>query len=82
MIVSVKHEGGDSMYHFEKYLMRHENRITKDFSGEILVIERRWDGTILGSCPASEPLKELDSYECRPDNNVWIQEQSGKLILV
>jgi hypothetical protein len=59
---------------------------SKDFyqhteTGQVLVIERRVDGTILGSCTASEPLKELDSYECKPDNNLRVQENSHKLIL-
>jgi len=67
--------------------MKYKNKTTKAFyrhaeTGEIVCIERRWDGMILGSCPASEPLRDLDSYICKPDNNVWIQENSDKLILI
>ncbi len=51
-------------------------------TGDILVIERRWDGVLISSCPASKPLKDLDSYECKPDNNLWIQDNSDKLILM
>ena len=66
--------------------MKKSKQTSKDFyqhteTGQVLVIERRPDGAILGSCPASEPLKDLDSYECKPDNNVWVQENSHKLIL-
>ena len=50
-------------------------------TGQILVIERRADGAILGSCPASEPFRDLDSYECKPDNNLWVQENSDRLAL-
>ena len=48
---------------------------------QILLIEQRADGTILGSCPAAEPLRDAGSYECKPDNNLWVQENSPKLIL-
>ena len=52
-------------------------------SGQILVIEKRaHDGDIVGSCPATEPLRDLDSYEYKPDNNVWVQENSGKWVRV
>jgi len=66
--------------------MSKKKRTIRDFyrhsdTGEIFVIERRWDGTILGSRPAPEPLKDINSYKCKPDNNVWIQENSDKLIL-
>lgn len=66
--------------------MRREQQTSRDFyrhaeTGEIIVIERSWSGAILGSCPAKEPLKDLDSYECKPDNNVWIAENSDKLVL-
>ena len=65
-------------------------KITKPFrafykhseTGEIVVLEKRADGTILGSCPASEPLKELDAYECKPDNNLWLAEISDRLITI
>ncbi len=50
-------------------------------SGQILVIERRADGAILGTCPASEPLRDVGSYKCNPDNNLWVQENSHKLTL-
>ena len=50
-------------------------------SGQILVIERRVDGTILGSCPATEPLRDVGSYECKADNNLWVQENSDRLLL-
>lgn len=50
-------------------------------TGQILVIEQRADGAILGSCPASEPLREAGSYECKADNNLWVLENSGKLEL-
>ena len=67
--------------------MRHEKQTIKDFyrhceTGEILVIERQWDGVILGSCRASEPRKDLDAYDCRPDNNVWLSENNDKLVLM
>ncbi len=66
--------------------MKRHTRATKAFywhteTGQILVIERRADGTILGSCPATEPLRDAGSYECKPDNNLWVQENSPKLIL-
>jgi hypothetical protein len=51
-------------------------------TGEIVVLEKRADGIILSSCPATEPLRDLDSYECKPDNNLWLQENSDKLILL
>ncbi|HUW21023.1 MAG TPA: hypothetical protein VMW16_17120 [Sedimentisphaerales bacterium] len=51
-------------------------------TGEIFVIERRRDGVILGSCKTSEPLKDLDAYECPTENNLWLQEQSNKLMLM
>jgi len=50
-------------------------------TGQVLVIERWSDGAVLGSCPASEPLRDVGSYECKPDNNVWVQENSHKLVL-
>ena len=67
--------------------MRREKQTTKDFyrhseTGEILVIERRWDGVILGSCPATEPLKDVGSYRCSLDANMWIAENSDKLVLI
>lgn len=67
--------------------MRKEQQISRDFfkhseTGEIIVVERRCDGVILGSCTAKQPLQDLDSYICKPGNNVWIQEQSNKLILL
>ena len=67
--------------------MRCEKHTTKNFyqhtiAGEILVIERQWNGAILGSCPASEPLKDLDSYECKPDRNIWLVEESDKWLLI
>lgn len=39
------------------------------------------DGAILGSCRATEPLRDVDSYKCTPDNNVWLAENSDKLVL-
>lgn len=65
--------------------MRHEKQTTKAFyehteTGELLVIERRWDGTIIGSCPATEPLRDVDDYPCTPDNNLWLAENSDKLM--
>lgn len=67
--------------------MRQEKQITRAFyrhaeTGEILVIERRWDGVILGSCLAKEPLKDLQDYKCTPDNNVMLSESSEKLLLM
>ena len=50
-------------------------------SDQIVVIERRWDDAIVGSCPATEPLRDLDACECKPDNNLWVQENSHKLVL-
>lgn len=66
--------------------MRPEKKTTKDFyrhseTGQLTVIEKRPDGVIVGSCPAQEPLKDLDSYQCKADNNIWICDQSDKLIL-
>ncbi|MHC4331941.1 MAG: hypothetical protein ACYSWW_27900 [Planctomycetota bacterium] len=65
--------------------MRREKKISRAFykhteSGQILVIEQRWDGAILGSCPAKEPLKDLDSYQCTDRNNIWVAENSNKLV--
>ena len=51
-------------------------------TGQILVVEKRWVGVLPGSCPASEPLKDVDIYECKPDNNLWLMENSDKLILI
>lgn len=67
-------------------IVQKKKRTTKDFyhhidTGAILVMERRADGVIVGSCPASEPPKDVDGYECKPDNNLWVQENSHKLIL-
>jgi hypothetical protein len=53
-----------------------------DETGQITVVERRHDGVILGSCPAREPLKPLDSYVCTDKNNVWLAEVSDKLMLL
>ena len=67
---------------------RRRKSITKDFyrhteTGEIFIIERRrWDGVILGSCLAKKPLRDLQDYECVPDNNVKLSESSEKLILM
>jgi len=46
------------------------------------VVERRWDGAIVGSCPAAEPLKDLDSYEVSGRDNVWLADNSDKLLLM
>lgn len=67
-------------------MIRHEKHISKDFykhteTGQIFVIERRCDGLILGSCAATEPLKDLDAYECKPDRNIWLIEDTDKLIM-
>jgi len=67
--------------------MKQEKKIARAFyrhaeSGQILVIERSWSGIILGSCPATEPLKDLAEYQITPKNNLWIQENSDKLILI
>jgi len=54
--------------------MKPENQTSKYFyqhseTGEIFVIERRWDGVLLGSYgPLSEPLKGPDDYDCKADN--------------
>lgn len=50
-------------------------------TGQLLVVERRADGAILGSCPATEPLRDLGSCECTSHNNLWVQENSNKLVL-
>ena len=51
-------------------------------TGDVIVIEKRWDGAIIGSAgPLSEPLRSLDSYECTDKNNVWLMDNSDKLIL-
>jgi len=53
--------------------MRREKQTSRDFyqhneTGEIFCIERRCDGVLIGSCgPLSEPLKDLDDYECNAD---------------
>ena len=67
--------------------MRREKQTSKAFykyaeTGEIFVIERRWDGVILGNCKASEPLKDLDSDRCSLDANLWVAENSDKLVLM
>ncbi|TKJ34626.1 MAG: hypothetical protein CEE38_17290 [Planctomycetes bacterium B3_Pla] len=67
--------------------MRREKQTTKAFykhseTDQVLVIERRCDGAIVGSCPATEPLKNLDSYQCSLDANLWIQESSDRLELM
>ena len=50
---------------------------------EVFAIESLWRGGIVGSTPPlTEPLKELDEYECTPDRNDWLQAQSDKLILI
>ncbi|MFC1635217.1 hypothetical protein ACFL5Z_10275 [Planctomycetota bacterium] len=59
-----------------KHFYRHSE------SGRIVVMEKRLDGVILGSCSAPEPLRDLDSYECKPDNNLWVMENSDRLILM
>ena len=51
-------------------------------SGQVIVVERRWDGTILGNCLATVPLKDLADYELSSDNNAWIESQNDKLILM
>jgi len=66
--------------------VKKEKQTTRAFyrhaeTGQLIVIERQADGTILGSCPVSEPLKALVSYECKADNNLWVQENSHKLVL-
>jgi hypothetical protein len=65
--------------------MRPDKQNTKAFyrheeTGDIFCIEKRWDGTILGSSPAKEPLRDLDSYEYNMDNNLWLAEISDKLL--
>jgi hypothetical protein len=67
-------------------MMRREKQISRDFyrhaeTGEIFVVERRWDGTILGSCPAAEPLMDLGKYTCTDTNNIWLAENSDNMIL-
>ena len=69
-----------------RQIMKSE-QTSKDFyrdteTGQIYVIERRWDGTILGSCAATEPLKDLDAYECTNENNLWIQDINDRLIMI
>jgi hypothetical protein len=53
-------------------------------TGEIYAVEHRWDGELVGSAgPLPEDgLKDLDSYEYRPDRNDWIHDNSDKLILI
>ncbi len=64
-----------------KILRPHRDFYKHADTGAIVVVEMRPDGTILGSCPASEPLKDLDSYQCKADNNLWVQENLGKTLL-
>ena len=71
----------------EKMAKKESKQITKAFyqhkeTGQIVVIEKRSDGAIVGSCPATEPLKDLGSYECKSDNNLWVQENGDRLILL
>jgi hypothetical protein len=71
----------------EELSMRCEKQKSKNFyrdteTGQLYVIERRWDGTIIGSCPAKEPLRDLDDYECTNKNNLWIQDIYDKLVLI
>jgi len=49
-------------------IMRREKQTSRDFyrhteTDEVFYIERRWDGVLIGSCPATEPLKALDTYK-------------------
>ncbi|MHC4538309.1 MAG: hypothetical protein ACYTEK_06495 [Planctomycetota bacterium] len=67
--------------------MRRDKEITRAFyrhseTGEIVVLEKREDGVIVGSRSASEPLRDLSSYEVSEKDNVWLAEQSNKLMLM
>ena len=66
--------------------MRHEKKTIRDVyrhseTGEIIILEKHADGTILGSCPAKKLLKDLDTYKCKSDRNIWLAEISDKLML-
>lgn len=67
-------------------MRKREQQTTKAFyrhsDGGIFCIEKNWSGVLIGSCgPLPEDnLKDLDSYECKADNLLWIQDQSDKLI--
>ena len=50
-------------------------------TNQFVVVERRSDGAIVGSCPATEPLRDIDCYQCKPDNNLWVSQNSDKLEL-
>jgi len=75
-------------YEVDKPVMKPENQTSKYFyrhseTGEIFIIERRWDGVLIGSCgPLSEPLKRRYEYEITPKNNLWIQENIYRLMLI
>jgi hypothetical protein len=69
--------------------MRFDKQISRNFykdaeTGDIFCIEKRWDRVVLGSCgPLPEDnLKDPADYECTDQNNLWIQEISGRLILM
>jgi hypothetical protein len=75
-------------YELDKPVMKPENQTSKYFyrhseTGEIFIIERRWDGVLIGSCsPLSEPLKRWYEYEITHKNNLWIQENRDRLMLM
>ena len=75
-------------YEVDKPVMKPEKQTSKDFyrhseTGEIFIIERRWDGVLIGSCgPLSEPLKRWYEYEITNKNNLYIQENSYRLRMI
>jgi len=67
--------------------MKREKQTSRAFyrhsdTGQIVVIEQRSDGAIVASCPATEPLRELEFYQCKADNNLWVMENNNRLVLI
>jgi hypothetical protein len=75
-------------YELDKPVNKPEKQTRKDFyrhseTGEIFIIERQWDGVLIGSCgPLSEPLKRWYEYQCKADNLLWLEDNSFKLMLM
>ncbi|MHC4538308.1 MAG: hypothetical protein ACYTEK_06500 [Planctomycetota bacterium] len=64
-------------------IQKRKNNIQRGFflhkkTKKIYVIEYQEDGTIIGSCKAKEPLKRLRRYKCKPDKNIWIQNNRDR----
>ncbi|MHC4439356.1 MAG: hypothetical protein ACYS3S_18535 [Planctomycetota bacterium] len=67
---------------------RNEKEASRDFyehkeTGEIFVIEHKWDGTIVGSSgPLSKPFRRREDYKITGEKNLWIRENCYKLIIM